>query len=304
MREFGFWKFQVVLVVIGLGERGLAVGDVSHALVGEQALAFVERALVSSERLRISDACERGHLLKSHRIVTRQVGAGTWPVATDAVEVRVRIRLEVEAAEVVGIPERQVRREGVVGPDVGAVAHGAGAHVLGDVAELGDRAFNVGGEGGFAGEEIAWTGPFDDAGEVADARVGERGADGEVWIRVLLREGDGTELRERQQRSAGNRVEDDVALADRVVVDARAPEGALLVSSRGEFRVDERTVQNALRLHPANRSVGFTVIPEQLRLLGAVAEEERRHRGIAHLDGCLHAIVTRTRAAGLHAEAS
>ena len=110
---------------------------------------------------------------------------------------RVGIRLEVEAAEVVSIPEGEVCREGVVGPDVGAVAHGAGTHVLGDVAKLGDRALDVGVKGAFAREFFSRAGPFDDAGEVADARMGERGADREVWIRVLLREGDGAELRER-----------------------------------------------------------------------------------------------------------
>ena len=175
MREFGLRQAQRGLILRVERERGLAVREVGHALVGERLSAAVKRGLETREARRIDDAGrgERGGLLGPDRRVDRQVGAGARPVAGRTVHLREGVGLQVETAEVVGVPEGVVGREGVVGTDVGAVAHRAGTHVLRHVAEFGYRSLHVGGEGGLAREQVARARPFDDAGEVADAGVGE-----------------------------------------------------------------------------------------------------------------------------------
>ena len=132
--------------------------------------------------------------------------------------------------------------------------------------------------------------------------MGERRTDGEIGVRADFGEGDGTQLREREERTPGDRVEHDVALAD-TVADARPPEGATVAVGGGDFRIDQGVVQDTLGLDPADRSVGLAVITEELRLLGSVADEVGRHRGVTHLHGSLHAVIPRSGASRVHAEA-
>ena len=68
--------------------------------------------------------------------------------------------------------------------------------MLAHVAQFGYWAFDVGGERRLAREDVARSRPFDNAGEVADAGVGEGGAHGDIGVGALFRESDGAELRE------------------------------------------------------------------------------------------------------------
>ena len=228
MGELAFGQDEGACVGVIRGEGRLAVGQVSHASVGQEGLAGVERLLVPIEpgRVREPGRGEGRRLGRPHVGGDREVRPGVRPGERGAVAVRERVRLEVQPAEVVAVPERVIRREGMVGPDVGPVAQHQRGHVLADVAEFGHRTFHVRGQRGFAREEFARPRPFDDAGQVGDAGMGERRTHGEIGVGAFLGESDGAELREREQRTAGDRIEDDVALAAAGVVDARTPEGA------------------------------------------------------------------------------
>ena len=120
------------------------------------------------------------------------------------------------------------------------------------------------------------SGPIGDFGEIHDARVGERGPDGEVGVGVDLREADGAKLGQREQGAPRDREENRVGARVRGGTHAATPVGVDVVRRQGDLRFG---IDPALGKHPPDRGVRLTVVAEEVRLLRPHTQEEGRHRG-------------------------
>ena len=167
-----------------VGDRGLVVRLEGDPLVGEGVIAGLERGLDVAEGRGVEGTqiarrfFQRRGLIGRDVRVGRQVGPSRESVLASGE--RVGVGLEVQPAEVVGVPQCQVGGERVVGAHVGDVADDARPLVDGDVAVFGDGLVGAG--------LLLGARPVGDLGQILDAGMGERGADREVGIGVNLRE--------------------------------------------------------------------------------------------------------------------
>ena len=261
------------------GRRIFAVRRVGHAFIRQYFLTVVESSLEAAKIDGSSDAQgrERFILQGFHGRFGRQVGG-------KCVTRRVRRSREVEAAEVERIPERQVGGESMIRADVRAVAHRPDTHGFGYIALFrdGDLIAGVAAlKGGLFGAKGFRPRPIGDLGQVGDAGVSERGANGQVGIGINLSEGYGAQLSQREHGAARQGVKNHIRLP--VVRDTFAPEGVFTRGVGIEGFIRARRIQAALAEHPAEGRMGFAVVTEQVGLLGAGAEEEGRHGCVEHL---------------------
>ena len=255
-----------------VGDGRLGVGLEDDALVGQRVIARFQGFLDRLERGLVEGAAAAGGFLEGVLLVQgdiavgREIRAGGERVLL--ARERVGRRLQVQAAEVISVPEREISGKGVVGAHVGEVADDARTFVDADVAVFRDglvvAAFELGPR------------PVGDLGQVHDAGVGERGADGEVGVRVDLGRAGRAELRKREQGAAGNREDDGVAALRGRRFDAVAPVGVDVVTGERDLGFG---VQAALGQDPADRRMRLAVETEEVGLLRSHAQEVRRHRG-------------------------
>ena len=258
-----------------VGDGRTVVGLEDDALVGQRVIACFQSFLDRLERSHVEGSAIAGGFLEGVLLVRgdigvrREVCAGReWILFAGK---RVGGRLEVQPAEVIGVPEREVSGEGVVGAHIGEITDNAGAFVDRDVAIFRNGLI-------VAGFELR-AGPVGNLGEVHDARVGEGRTHGEVGVGIDLGRSGGAELREGEQWAPGNREEHRVAALRGHRADAIAPIGIVIIGRERDLRLG---VQAALREHPADRRVRLAVVTEEVGLLRTYAQEVRRHRGGVH----------------------
>ena len=255
-----------------VGHRRLGVWLEDDPLIGQRVIARFQGFLDRLERGLIEGAAVAGGLLEGILLIRGDVGAGR-EIRSGREHVlfageRVGGRLQVQAAEVISVPEGKVGGEGVVGAHMREVSDDARAFMDANVTVFRD---------GFVVANLgfgAW--PVGDLGQVHDAGVGEGRTDGEVGVGVDLGRSRGAELCQREQRSARNRKEDGVATLCGRWADAVPPVGVLVVAREGNLGLG---VQAALGEYPADGRVGLAVITEEVGLLRAHAQEVGRHRG-------------------------